>query len=160
MKLPATPIIAAALGLLGLAGCTSGETGLVRARRTFTQHALLVDSYTLGAGLSLHPDTAGTTLGYGHTTYFFARQPGDPAPSVEKWTLFHTPLPDRTLLAVAATKAGLDLAANRSAVGFNLGLESSFAQRLPVYESTILQLRYHPQAPSETIVEIHQPKKP
>ena len=143
-----------ALGSLGISGCaTAGDMGMVMSRVTVTPKALLVDAYGWGLDARPHRETCGITAGYRHSTYIFDRSPSDPPEGVGGWTLFHTPLPERRPLAIAATSGGLNLGCNHLEIGFSLGLTSIFYSSLPAKESAMLHLSYHPGAPEATRAE-------
>ncbi|MBM3223663.1 MAG: hypothetical protein FJZ47_07685 [Candidatus Tectomicrobia bacterium] len=89
-------------------GCTLGSSGTLVARYTYTDTAVVLDRYMLGAQLRLQGPDGGATLGYRRASYVFARTgaPSNPPPVV--WRYFHAPWPAGRLLLRGTTTIGLE----------------------------------------------------
>jgi hypothetical protein len=146
--------------LMAWNGCASvGESGIVWSRTSVAPNGLVIESYTVGCGVSPHTETGGVIFGWRHVAYIYPGKDEPDRTRVAGWRWFYTPLPGELPLSVASNSVGASLDTNAGHVGFNFGLHSRFASRVRVDRPQVVRLHYRPFRPEETVAQLEEPNK-
>jgi hypothetical protein len=145
--------------LLGAAlvssGCAVGNYGMLLARYTYTDSAVVIDVYS--AGIHVRPTGAdqGATAGYRRASYIFVRNDGGTQPSTSTWRWFRTPWPSASPIIRASTSWGVEIQITPEISRLVLGyLDQMITVGPGSHESKVVQLYYNRAMPTLTYVNI------
>jgi hypothetical protein len=136
-------------------GCSVGNYGTLLARYTYTDTAVVLDSYTIGLQLRPQGPDGGLSLGYRRASYVFPRAAEQPEPTTVVWRCFAAPWPPGSLVTRGITTLGMEIQATPDMSRITLGyLDQMLTAGPPPGASQVVSVFYNRNQPHRTHIFI------
>ena len=112
-------------------GCALGNYGSLASKVTYTETAMIVETYMVG--FQVRPDSfdGGATLGHRRSVFIFPCSLKGDLPEEPEWHWFYAPLPEKAPFTSIRSVYGLDLETSESQNRFTLGYSDKWETRGP-----------------------------
>lgn len=137
------------------AGCSIGNYGTLLARYTYTDTAVVMDSYNIGLQLRPQGPDGGWTLGYRRASYVLPRTEEQPEPTAVVWRCCYAPWPSGSLVMRGTTTLGMELQVTSDISRMTLGyLDQMITAGPPPGGSQAVRIFYNRNQPHLTHIFI------